>query len=1704
MKILKFTFLIALLFVGFVSKSQLPIAYYDFEDNGARTTTVETTPEAIISSVGSPIMTINGGLSANHGAGNAANYGGSIDGYALGYSGFTTNVTSAATNPSIQFSTFTCTGFYTLSLSFDFVGVGVNMPQNVDVYYSTNGTTWARINTTTAVTSSWASKTFTLPAGFNNAANGYIRIIGFNAGGSSGILKIDNLSLRATDMRTTATLISSTTHGTGLSSGGSYVPEYTSLTINNAAATVTASSDLYLNGRITLTNGVLDIGNNTLTFQNSTLSPFTRTNGTLTVGASANIVFGSSAVAANTLPNTLFTTSPADFANLTIDRGAGNTVTLSNNAIRLAGTLTVNSGVFTANSGTGTVEVDGKVTINNAGQLILSAANNFTANADLEINNTGLLNITASNANALVIGNLDINNSGEVRTSGAISGANTSLQVNGNLHIGGTLNLSSTTGCVTVDGNITGGGSVTGTLSTGNRIIATGIGKTISSSIAYGNLEINSTGNISLTGNTTINGFLRLTLGNLAIGNNSLSFYYSAAPIQRNGTTQTGQIVTTTGSTIVIGDGSQSTSITIPNDLFVTPTTAGSLVINRASGYTNWGINPITFTGNVSIDYGTGYFSINNIAGTMAIGGDLNINTGQFRINNVAVDVSIGGNLDIASGASIYLLGASATATVSGNVTGSGSQIVSTGRIIMVGSSKTLSNNISYNNVEINSTGNVSVIGNTDFSGRLTLTAGTFNLPDNTGTVSISGTVGNIYINNGFINVGANNTLSNLSTSTTPFSKVGAGNISMASTSHFNIGSGAQTNNITVPNSLFATPTNFADLTINKSNGTVNWGNNPITLSSHLNVGAGSGFFIINNAAGTIDVGGNLNINSGTFRISSNTTNIDVTGNLNMTAGTTINLSGTNSTVTVSGNTTGSGDETSSATGRIIMAGTAATLSSSINYTNIEINSTGTVSLTGNTSFSGRITLTAGSLVVGSNLLTIHTHSSPLVRTSGTITLDNNSSLSFGTAGFTGGSSFTIPNDIFNGTEFNNFTVNRTNQLTLNNQNFFLRGLLSIEAGTLRLPNNYLFTLRSTSLANTAQVGPIGATGDITYGTDAAFRVERYIPQTGGTGVRQYRDLAAGLHPGTGTIYDNWQEAGGTGLEDGVYYGTHITGKQGGYPGGVDATTGFDITYTGAGSLSSFDVNGSGASVWTTWSTATSKNTKTTLSPFKGYRVLIRGNRLVDLYQSPTPTGMNAPAIIRTKGKLITGDVVFTTTDVTANASTDNTVKLNSASATGFTIVPNPYACLVDWSLVYADASNISSAYYLYDPNVSPSGVYVTYNSVGDITVPAASAANKYIQPGQAIFVRNTTKSPTVTFKESHKAPTGDFTETFRTATTSSTSRIYVNLNKQETNTSPYTLRDGVAIGFRNDFNNGDGPEDASKISNSLENISIISKNNKQWCIEGRQQTVADDTVTLRMYYGTGATVGGNYQIEVNTEHFENNGLQAYLLDKYTNTLTQLTMGSSSTYNYTVTNDANTYNLRFALVFKNSNVLPISFIKVSAAQTDKKINVSWNVAESNISKYEIERGSNVNELSVVGNTLAIGTAISSEQKYNWLDASPLTGNNYYRIKAIGKDGKITYSSTVLVRMSEKGALITIYPNPIKDRKLNILSENLAKGDYDVQVYNLSGQLLYSQTLNHAGTSASYSITLPNRITSGMYQLAIKGKDYNNTQSIIVE
>ena len=437
----------------------------------------------------------------------------------------------------------------------------------------------------------------------------------------------------------------------------------------------------------------------------------------------------------------------------------------------------------------------------------------------------------------------------------------------------------------------------------------------------------------------------------------------------------------------------------------------------------------------------------------------------------------------------------------------------------------------------------------------------------------------------------------------------------------------------------------------------------------------------------------------------------------------------------------------------------------------------------------------------------------------------------------------------------NNLTINRTSgSVTIGNA-LNIIGLITVTAGTLESGGN--ITLKSNA-NGTAQVAAIGSGGSIT----GNVTVERYIPAR-----RAFRFLSSSVNTAS-SIKENWQENAGTtaGL------GTHITG--------VDGTTnGFDATATNNPSLFTFD-NSTGAWVAVT---STLSNTLTAGTP---YRLMVRGDRLIDLTTN-TPTA--TPTVLRATGTLNVGD--FSPT-------------LNQASQES-SFVGNPYQATVDIKAVLNTATNMNTGVvYYWDPTLNARGGYVARDLSANINSPASSF-NQYLQPGQAVFVKksNTVSAASMTFTESNKSVANAAAGVFRNANTTDYGLLRVNL-QANTNNQWQTIEGTLAI-FNSGFNTAVTDEDATKMANLDEEVSFV-QNNTSLAIACQPNPTATTELPIRLTN----TRYTNYQWQFDLTNYS--GATPFLVDTQNNSITQIT--NTTVVPFTTDTNAN----RFKIVFQNA------------------------------------------------------------------------------------------------------------------------------------------------------------------------------------------
>jgi len=132
------------------------------------------------------------------------------------------------------------------------------------------------------------------------------------------------------------------------------------------------------------------------------------------------------------------------------------------------------------------------------------------------------------------------------------------------------------------------------------------------------------------------------------------------------------------------------------------------------------------------------------------------------------------------------------------------------------------------------------------------------------------------------------------------------------------------------------------------------------------------------------------------------------------------------------------------------------------------------------------------------------------------------------------------------------------------------------------------------------------------------------------------------------------------------------------------------------------------------------------------------------------------------------------------------------------------------------------------------------------------------------------------------------------------------------------------------------------------------------------------------------------------------------------------------------------------------NALPVSLINFTGIKEGAINRLSWTTTtETNNAGFSIERsadGSNFSSLSYVATKAENGNSTNTIN-YGFNDIRTLTGNNYYRLKQVDKDGKATYSSIVLIKGDKVRAIMItgLYPNPATSEvKLAVESPNAEK------------------------------------------------------------
>lgn len=163
--------------------------------------------------------------------------------------------------------------------------------------------------------------------------------------------------------------------------------------------------------------------------------------------------------------------------------------------------------------------------------------------------------------------------------------------------------------------------------------------------------------------------------------------------------------------------------------------------------------------------------------------------------------------------------------------------------------------------------------------------------------------------------------------------------------------------------------------------------------------------------------------------------------------------------------------------------------------------------------------------------------------------------------------------------------------------------------------------------------------------------------------------------------------------------------------------------------------------------------------------------------------------------------------------------------------------------------------------------------------------------------------------------------------------------------------------------------------------------------------------------------------------------------------------------------------------------LPVELTTFKATVDVEKAEVliKWETAtEINNDYFSIERRGIMDaKFEAIGQVKGAGNS-SKPLIYNWIDAQPIAGIAYYRLRQVDADGAATYSKIESVSFN-KGKKIKIYPT-ITEGPLTI--DNGNQRIDNVEIFNALGQLMLRSNQNQVDLSA---------LTRGMYLVRVQSK-----------
>ncbi|HTD99795.1 MAG TPA: T9SS type A sorting domain-containing protein [Mucilaginibacter sp.] len=730
--------------------------------------------------------------------------------------------------------------------------------------------------------------------------------------------------------------------------------------------------------------------------------------------------------------------------------------------------------------------------------------------------------------------------------------------------------------------------------------------------------------------------------------------------------------------------------------------------------------------------------------------------------------------------------------------------------------------------------------------------------------------------------------------------------------------------------------------------------------------------------------------------------------------------------------------------------------------------------------------VSAGTLNEGGNIDNSAGTSVDFISNSSTVLMNGS-----GTQYIKGGTAVnnTFPNNVVNGTIFNNITVATTGAspqvIMQGNNNIGPLGVLTMSTTpcTLNATSSNSLTLLSDATGSAAVAAiPLGAS------ITGTINVQRFVKGSYPTDLskRGYRLISSPVYTGTvGTakVFDLSYLLSGaiiTGPPGGGFFSvgnpsTYIY-REDILPSDANFTTG---NYKGVASLNNSPIYNIGTQKRATLTNIA--DTMVNLTVGNGVLFFFRGNKVNNASTGGTKTSLpyNYPEDVTftDSGPLNTGTVNVQLWFRSNNNLSYTNNSLANAAVRGYCLIGNPYASAINWekynrnstitnSSIYG-GGGLSSTIYMFNPTnkqyeayMQKAGAITTADTTTNIDPgTAVGSASNMIASGQGFFVRATTATQTLSFRETAKTNTQPTALKLnklmgmpKESAVAQEPLLRLQLSKDSISTDEIVVRLNDKANAA--YSNTEDAEDMGGISAEV-SLSALSTDGVKLAITSVPLPKKSPQIVALF---TDATAAGSYKLKLTQVSNLPAIYDVWLKDNFKHD--SLSISTTPVYGFTIdkTKPTTFGDSRFQLIIRQNPQMALKLLSFDADKTSTGSLISWKVKnEFNYTAFYVERSIDKGETFE-----SIGSLQSnSSGRYTFLDKKPATGQNQYRLKLYDINNNYSYSNIVTLSYSRLAnipynARISVYPNPAVST-INLSIEQKSKiAAYSIKILNAAG------------------------------------------------